>query len=146
MRAVIQRVTNAKVDVDGKTVGSIAQGLLIYLSVGKNDTEKDAVFFAEKIPNLRIFPDEQEKMNLSVKDVTGSILLISNFTLHGNCQKGRRPGFDEAAQPQLAEKLYQKVIELIKKQGVKIQTGIFAAHMHVTSTNDGPITFILESN
>ncbi len=146
MRAVIQRVTNAKVDVDGKTVGSIAQGLLIYLSVGKNDTEKDAVFFAEKIPNLRIFPDEQEKMNLSVKDVTGSILLISNFTLHGNCQKGRRPGFDEAAQPKLAEKLYQKVIELIKKQGVKIQTGIFAAHMHVTSTNDGPITFILESN
>jgi D-tyrosyl-tRNA(Tyr) deacylase len=103
MRAVIQRVENAKVDVDGKTVGSIAKGLLVYLSVAKNDTEKDAAFFAEKIPNLRIFPDEKDKMNLSVKDVTGSILLISNFTLHGNCQKGRRPGFDDAANPQKAE-------------------------------------------
>jgi D-tyrosyl-tRNA(Tyr) deacylase len=146
MRAVIQRVENAKVDVDGKTVGSIAKGLLVYLSVAKNDTEKDAAFFAEKIPNLRIFPDEKDKMNLSVKDVTGSILLISNFTLHGNCQKGRRPGFDDAANPQKAEELYQKVIELIKMQNVNIQTGIFAAHMHVTSTNDGPVTFILESN
>ncbi len=146
MRAVIQRVSNAKVDVDGETVGSIEKGLLVYLSVGKDDTEKDAAFFAEKIPNLRIFTDEQDKMNLSVKDVAGSILLISNFTLHGNCQKGRRPGFDEAAQPQLAQQLYQKVIELIKEHGVEIQTGIFAAHMRVESTNDGPVTFILESN
>jgi len=146
MRAVIQRVANAKVEVDDRTVGSIDKGLLVYLSVAKGDTEKEAAFFAEKITNLRIFPDEQDKMNLSVKDVNGSILLISNFTLHGNCQKGRRPGFDEAAQPQLAEELYEKVIELIKKQNVNIQTGIFAAHMHVTSTNDGPVTFILESN
>lgn len=145
MRAVIQRVSNAKVDVDKETVGQIEKGLLVYLSVGKDDSDRDAKFFAEKIPNLRIFPDEQDKMNLSVIDIGGSILLISNFTLHGNCQKGRRPGFDAAAEPQLAEKLYEKAISLIKQQGVTIQTGIFAAHMHITSTNDGPVTFILES-
>lgn len=145
MRAVIQRVTNAQVEVDGQTVGRIEKGLLVYLSIGKSDTEKDARFFAEKLVNLRIFTDEQDKMNLSVIDVGGSILLVSNFTLHGNCQKGRRPGFDAAAEPKLAEKLYEKVISLIKQQGVTIQTGIFAAHMHITSTNDGPVTFILES-
>ena len=146
MKAVIQRVTNAKVDIDGQTVGQIDKGLLVYLSVGKGDSEKDAEFFAEKITCLRIFPDEQDKMNRSVIDIGGSILLISNFTLHGNCQKGRRPGFDAAAEPKLAEQLYEKVIGLIKQKGVNIRAGVFAAHMHVSSTNNGPVTFILESN
>jgi D-tyrosyl-tRNA(Tyr) deacylase len=145
MRAVIQRVTQAKVEVDGSTVGQIERGLLVYVSVGKGDGDKDAQFIAEKIVNLRVFADKQDKMNLSVKDVGGSILLVSNFTLHGNCQKGRRPGFDEAAEPQMAKKLYETVIELVKKQGIEIQTGIFAAHMHISSVNDGPVTFILES-
>jgi len=145
MRAVIQRVSRAKVDVEGKTVGQIEKGLLVYLGVGLDDTEKDAKFLAEKIPSLRIFADLQDKMNLSVSDVGGSILLISNFTLYGDCQKGRRPGFDNAARPELAQKLYELVVELIKKQGVHIQTGVFAAKMLVESVNDGPVTFILNS-
>ena len=145
MRAVIQRVLKAKVDIDGKTVGQIEKGLLVYLGVGIGDTEEDAKFFAEKISALRIFSDQQDKMNLSVSDVGGSILLISNFTLYGDCQKGRRPGFDDAARPELAQKLYEMVVVLIKKQGINVQTGVFAAKMLVDSVNDGPVTFILNS-
>jgi D-tyrosyl-tRNA(Tyr) deacylase len=145
MRAVIQRVSRAKVDIDGKTVGQIEKGLLVYLGVGIGDTEEDAKFVAEKIPALRIFADQQDKMNLSVSDVGGSILLISNFTLYGDCQKGRRPGFDDAARPELAQKLYEMVVVLIKKQGINVQTGVFAAKMLVDSVNDGPVTFILNS-
>ncbi len=145
MRAVIQRVSQAKVDVEGKTVGQIEKGLLVYLGVGIGDTEDDAKFFAEKIPALRIFADPQDKMNLSISDAGGAILLISNFTLYGDCQKGRRPGFDDAARPELAQKLYELVVELIKKQGINVQTGIFAAKMLVDSVNDGPVTFILKS-
>ena len=145
MRAVIQRVSQAKVDVEGKTVGQIEKGLLVYLGVSEGDTESDAKFFAEKIPALRIFADPQDKMNLSVTDVGGSILLISNFTLYGDCQKGRRPGFDDAARPELAKQLYEMVADLIKKQGINIQTGVFAAKMLVESINDGPVTFILNS-
>jgi len=145
MRAVIQRVSQAKVEVEGNTVGQIGKGLLVYLSVGLDDTESDAKFFAEKIPALRIFHDRQDKMNLSAIDVGGSILLVSNFTLHGDCQKGRRPGFDQAAKPELAKQLYEMVAELIRQQGVNVQTGVFAANMQVESINDGPVTFILNS-
>ncbi len=146
MRAVIQRVSHGQVEVDGQITGRIDRGLLVYLSVGNGDTVSDAQFIAEKLVNLRIFPDENDKMNLSVGDVGGSILLISQFTLHGDCRKGRRPGFDGAAEPVLARQLYEQTIELIKQQNVPVATGVFAAHMHVTSTNDGPVTFLLDSS
>jgi len=136
MRAVIQRVSQAKVEVEGNTVGQIGKGLLVYISVGLDDTESDAKFFADKIPALRIFPDQQDKMNLSVIGVGGSILLVSNFTLHGDCRKGRRPSFDQAAKPELAKQFYEMVDELIRQQGVNVQTGVFAANMQVESIND----------
>jgi len=146
MRFVCQRVLNAKVEVSGQSVGRIEKGLLVYLSVGKDDTAKDAEFIAEKLVNLRIFPDEAGKLNLSILDVGGAILLVSNFTLHGDCRKGRRPGFDAAAQPRLAEQLYEKVADLIAEQGVTVEKGVFGEYMHVTSTNDGPINFLLDSS
>jgi D-tyrosyl-tRNA(Tyr) deacylase len=114
----VQRVLQGRVDIDGQTVGQINKGLLVYLSVGKSDTVGDAQFMAEKLVNLRIFADEAGKMNRSLLDVGGSILLISNFTLHGDCRKGRRPSFDAAAGPELAQQLYEKLIELITEQGV----------------------------
>ena len=146
MRAVIQRVLQAEVKVKDEQVGQIDKGLLVYLSVGKDDSLKDAEFMAEKLVNLRIFADEAGKMNRSVLDIGGNILLVSNFTLHGDCRKGRRPGFDAAAQPQLAQQLYEKVAELIAEQGVALEKGIFGEYMHVTSTNDGPVTFLLDSS
>jgi D-tyrosyl-tRNA(Tyr) deacylase len=146
MRIVCQRVLQARVEVLGQSVGRIDKGLLVYLSVGKEDTVKDAEFIAEKLVNLRIFPDEAGKMNRSLLDVGGTILLVSNFTLHGDCRKGRRPGFDAAAQPQLAQQLYEKVAELITEQGITVEKGLFGEYMHVTSTNDGPVTFILDSS
>ncbi len=145
MRAVIQRVLQAQVKVDSQQVGQIDKGLLVYLSVGKGDTIKDAEFMAEKLVNLRIFSDEAGKMNRSVLDVGGRILLVSNFTLHGDCRKGRRPSFDAAAEPALAEQLYEKVAELIAEQGVTVEKGVFGEYMHVSSTNDGPVTFLLDS-
>lgn len=146
MRAVIQRVLQAKVQVNSQTIGQIDKGLLVYLSVANGDAQKDAEFMADKLVNLRIFADEAGKMNRSVIDVGGGILLISNFTLHGDCRKGRRPGFDAAADPQLAQQLYEKVIALIAEQGVTIKNGAFGEHMHVTSINDGPVTFLLDSS
>jgi len=146
MRAVIQRVSEAKVEVNGEQGGKIGKGLLVYLGVGKGDGEKDAEFMAEKLANLRIFADEQGKMNLSAQDIGGAILLVSNFTLHGDCRKGRRPGFDGAAEPESAEQLYEKVAELIAKQGVPVEKGVFGGYMRVTSTNDGPVTFLLDSS
>lgn len=146
MRFVCQRVLQAQVDVNDQTVGRIDKGLLIYLSVGKEDTIKDAEFIAEKLINLRIFPDEDRKMNRSLLDIGGAVLLVSNFTLHGDCRKGRRPGFDAAAQPQLAEQLYEKVADLITQQGVSVEKGVFGEYMHVTSTNDGPVNFLLDSS
>jgi len=146
MRVVIQRVLQAEVKVNNQTVGRIDKGLLVYLSVGKDNTEKDAEFIAEKLVNLRIFPDEAGKMNRNLLDVSGTILLVSNFTLHGDCRKGRRPGFDAAAQPQLAQQLYEKVADLIIRQGVPVEKGLFGEYMHVTSTNDGPVTFLLDSS
>ncbi len=146
MRAVIQRVLQAKVEVDNQMVGRIDKGLLVYLSVGGGDTEKDAEFMADKLVNLRIFADDAGKMNRSVIDVGGSILLVSNFTLHGDCRKGRRPGFDAAADPQLAQQLYEKTIELVAGKGIAVEKGVFGGYMHVTSTNDGPLTFMLDSS
>jgi D-tyrosyl-tRNA(Tyr) deacylase len=145
MRMVCQRVLEAKVTVNGRPVGSIGRGLLVYLGVGKGDTINDAQLMADKIVNLRIFADQAGKMNLNVQDVAGSILLITNFTLHGDCRKGRRPGFEAAAEPTLAEQLYEKVAGLIAAQGVPVEKGIFGEYMHVTSINDGPINFLLDS-
>ncbi len=146
MRTVIQRVLEAEVKVEGQQVGKIDNGLLVYLSVGKEDTVKDAQFMADKLVNLRIFADEAGKMNRSVLDVGGAILLVSNFTLHGDCRKGRRPGFDAAAEPALAQQLYEKVIELIAEQGITVEKGAFGEYMHVSSINDGPMTFLLDSS
>jgi D-tyrosyl-tRNA(Tyr) deacylase len=145
MRAVIQRVLQAEVKVEGQQVGKIDKGLLVYLSVGKEDTVKDAQFMADKLVNLRIFADEARKMNRSVLDVGGQILLVSNFTLHGDCRKGRRPGFDAAAEPGSAQQLYEKVIELIAEQDLIVEKGAFGEYMHVSSINDGPVTFLLDS-
>jgi len=146
MRAVIQRVTEAKVEVEGKTIGQVGKGLLVYLGVGTADTETDAQFVAEKLANLRIFSDEAGKMNRSVIDIGGGVLLVSQFTLYGDCRKGRRPGFDAAGEPGLAERLYEKVGQLIATADVPVQKGSFGAHMHVTSVNDGPVTFLLDSS
>ena len=145
MRMVCQRVLEANVTVNDRTVGTIGRGLLVYLGVGKGDTINDAQFMSDKIVNLRIFADEAGKMNLSVQDVAGSILLISNFTLHGDCRKGRRPGFDAAAEPALAEQLYEKVADLIAARGIPVEKGVFGEYMQVTSINDGPINFLLDS-
>jgi D-aminoacyl-tRNA deacylase len=145
MRAVIQRVTSAAVEVEGKIVGQIGRGLLVYLGVGKLDTEQDAQFMAEKLANLRIFADEAGKMNRSAIDIAGHVLLVSNFTLQGDCRKGRRPGFDDAAEPAMAEQLYDKTANLITDKGLKVAKGVFGAYMQVKSVNDGPITFILDS-
>ena len=146
MRFVCQRVSRAKVEIDGRVVGEIERGLLVYLGVGKGDTADDAKFIADKLVNLRIFADEAGKMNRSVMDIGGKILLISNFTLHGDCRKGRRPGFDAAAEPNLAEQLYEKVADLITESGVPVKKGLFGGYMQVTSQNDGPVTFILDSS
>ncbi len=145
MRMVCQRVLDAQVKVDDRCVGKIDRGLLVFLGVGKGDTQKDAEFIAEKLVNLRIFADEAGKMNRSVQDVGGAILLISNFTLHGDCRKGRRPGFDAAAEPATAEQLYEQVIALIARQGIPIEKGRFGEYMQVSSINDGPVTFLLDS-
>lgn len=145
MRVVIQRVSEAEVTVDKKITGKIDRGLLVYVSVGKSDGDKDVELVADKLVNLRIFDDGRGKMNFSVTDTGGSILLISNFTLHGDCRRGRRPGFEAAGRPQAANELYEKLIAMIGEKGVKVQTGIFAAHMHVSSVNDGPVTFWLDT-
>ena len=146
MRFICQRVTEAQVKVENGIIGKIGKGLLVYLGVGKGDTDADAQFIADKLVNLRIFADNEGKMNLSVQDVGGSILLISNFTLYGDCRKGRRPGFDAAAEPKIARQLYEKVIELIKNSDINVEKGVFGEHMHVSSINDGPVNFLLDSS
>jgi len=146
MRVVCQRVLQAGVEINGQQVSQIDKGLLVYLSVGRTDTLKDAQFIADKLVNLRIFADETGKMNRSVLDVGGAILLVSNFTIHGDCRKGRRPGFAAAAEPQLAQQLYEKVIALVAEQGAIVEKGVFGEYMQVASTNDGPVTFLLDSS
>mgnify|MGYP000430343620 CR=1 FL=1 len=145
MRVVIQRVAQGQVEVEGRVVGRIGRGLLVYLSVGKGDTEEDAHFVAEKLVNLRIFPDEGGKMNRSVREAGGAVLVVSQFTLHGDCRRGRRPGFEAAAEPRRAEQLYETTVALIRAWDIEVATGIFGAHMQVSSVNDGPVTFLLDS-
>lgn len=145
MRAVVQRVLQSRVEVKKQTVGQIKGGLLVYISFGRGDVISDADFMADKLVNLRIFEDDDGKMNRSVINVGGEILLVSNFTLHGDCRKGRRPSFDSACEPEMAEKLYEKVGELIAGKGVTLAKGIFGEHMRISSINDGPATFIIDS-
>lgn len=144
MKAVIQRVTNAEVKVDGKAVGEIGEGLLILLGVGPDDTEENADTLIKKICNLRIFRDENDKMNLSVKDIDGEILVVSQFTLYADCTKGNRPSFVEAASPEKAEKLYEYFKEKCKLEVKKVECGVFGADMKVSLLNNGPVTIILE--
>ncbi|WP_306533605.1 D-aminoacyl-tRNA deacylase [Geobacter sp.] len=145
MKAVIQRVSEARVVVDGETVGAIGRGILVLLGVEKGDTERDAAWLAEKIAGLRIFEDEAGKMNLSVREVAGGILAVSQFTLAGNCAKGRRPSFDTAAPPDEGKRLYDCFTDFVRETGIPTATGIFQADMKVHLVNDGPVTFILES-
>jgi len=145
MRAVIQRVTQAQVTVQGRRVARIDKGLLVYLGVAKDDTEQDARFIAEKLVHLRVFADEAAKMNRSVQDVGGAILVVSNFTLLGDCRKGRRPSFDAAAGPENAEQLYEQLVEWIRQKNVPVEKGLFGEYMQVESINDGPVTFLLDS-
>lgn len=145
MRAVIQRVTRASVRVEGSTVGQIESGLLILLGVAKTDGETDVRYLVEKIRTLRIFSDDQGKMNRSLVDIEGSVLLVSQFTLLGRTANGRRPSFDEAAPPEEARRLYEQVASGLRQQGTHVETGVFAAHMQVESLNDGPVTFVLDS-
>jgi len=145
MRAVIQRVSQAKVAVDGSVVGAIGPGLLILLGVGRGDDSVDVDYLTAKIANLRIFEDENDKMNRSLLDVAGQALIVSQFTLWGDCRKGRRPSFGEAAPPEVAEKLYLEFIDKTEKMGVKTATGRFGAMMQLHLVNDGPVTLILDS-
>ncbi|HEY3309004.1 MAG TPA: D-aminoacyl-tRNA deacylase [Desulfuromonadaceae bacterium] len=144
MKIVIQRVTSANVVVDGKVVGEIGRGLLVLLGVEKGDGEPQADWLAEKIVNLRLFEDEEGKMNRSLRDIGGSLLVVSQFTLAGNCTKGRRPSFDTAAPPDEGQRLYEYFVEVAKRFGLPVATGIFQTDMKVSLVNDGPVTFILE--
>jgi len=144
MRIVLQRVKKASVVVDGKIVSKIGKGLLVLLGAEKGDTEALADYLAKKIVNLRIFPDENDKMNLSIKDVVGEVLVVSQFTLASYIKKGNRPGFSDALEEKIAEKLYEKFVDNIKSEGLRVRKGVFKARMEVSLVNDGPVTFILE--
>ncbi|TDL77302.1 D-tyrosyl-tRNA(Tyr) deacylase [Rhodococcus qingshengii] len=145
MRVVVQRSKNAKVTVDGEITGQISKGLVLLVGVTHQDKEEDAAFLAEKIVNLRIFEDDAGKMNLSLLEVGGEILSVSQFTLYGDCRKGRRPNFMEAARPEQAIQLYEAFNGLLREKGIKVETGIFGAMMDVELINDGPVTLIVES-
>lgn len=145
MRVVVQRAKNAKVTVEGDTVGRIDFGLVLLVGVTHHDTEEDAAFVADKIVNLRIFEDESGKMNRSLLDVGGAILSVSQFTLYGDCRKGRRPNFMEAARPEHALSIYETLNQQLREKGVIVETGRFGAMMEVSLTNDGPVTLIVES-
>ena len=146
MRAVVQRVKESKVEVDGKRVGAIGPGLLIFLGVGEDDSEKDCDYLVSKIVHLRIFPDKEDLMNLSLIDTGGSALVVSQFTLWGDCRKGRRPSFVRAARPEKAEELYERFIGFLKEKGIDVATGQFQAMMDVSLINDGPVTLMLDSS
>lgn len=145
MRAVVQRVTSSAVVVDGETIGKIDKGLNVLIGICKDDTLEDLKYIKEKLINLRIFQDEQDKMNLSILDVKGDILAISQFTLYGDCRKGRRPNFMEAMGGEDAKGLYDKFVLMLKETGLKVETGKFGADMKVEINNDGPVTILLDS-
>ena len=144
MKLVIQRVSRAQVDGDGKEVGKIDTGFLVLIGITHNDNEQTADYLSKKLCNLRVFKDENDKMNLSLKDVGGSLLLISQFTLYADCTAGNRPAFVEAAKPEVAEKLYDYFCDKCREKGIQVQTGIFGADMKVSLLNDGPVTIIME--
>ena len=145
MRAVIQRVTYAKVEVDGIVHGKIDAGVLVLLGVSRTDRTEDAEFLAGKVVQLRIFNDDAGKMNRSLLDIGGAMLAVSQFTLYGDCRKGRRPSFDEAAPAEQAKRLYEHFVDAARRLGTSVETGVFQAHMAVTLLNDGPVTLIVES-
>ena len=145
MRAVVQRVRRAKVDVEGRTTGEIGSGLLVFLGVGHNDSETDCDYLAGKIAHLRIFSDEQGLMNRSVLEIGGEVLVVSQFTLWGDCVKGRRPSFTRAAPPEKARMLYEHFTRLIREKGLKVETGVFQEMMEVHLVNDGPVTLLLDT-
>jgi len=145
LRAVVQRVDWARVVVENDTVGAIDKGLLVLLGVTGDDSDRDVSWMAEKIVNLRIFEDENGKMNLSLRDVGGKALVVSQFTLYGDCRKGRRPSFVKAAEPAMAERLYESFMDAVKDLGVAVERGKFGAHMKVELCNDGPVTLIVDS-
>ncbi len=145
MRAVVQRVQSCSVTVEGRQTGAIPGGLLVYLGVGRADEERDLRYICDKVLNLRIFLDDAGKMNRSVKDVGGSILVVSQFTLYGDAREGRRPSYTQAADPEKARALYEMAIELLRRDGMTVATGEFQAHMEVSYTNLGPVTILLDS-
>jgi len=145
MRAVVQRVSRAKVTVNGELTGEIGLGLLVLLGVGQDDTEADAIYLAEKIAGLRVFEDDQGKMNRSVQDAGGSVLAVSQFTLYGDVRRGKRPSFDAAAPPEKARQLYESFVEQIRARGLRCETGRFQAMMQVELVNEGPVTILLDS-
>lgn len=145
MRAVVQRVDCASVTVSGAVSGKIAQGLLVLLGVAEGDTDKDLNYIVDKVCGLRIFEDAAEKMNLSVQDVGGSILAVSQFTLCGDCRKGKRPSFDKAAKPDIANAYYERFVDACRDKGIAVETGVFRAHMLVELVNNGPVTILLDS-
>ena len=145
MRAVVQRVSQASVSVDGTLVGRIGRGLLVLLGVGVGDAEKDADFLAEKVLNLRVFPDDAGQMNRSVLDVRGGLLVVSQFTLYGDARKGRRPSYVDAAPPEEANRLYEHFVARVRAAGLEVATGVFRAMMDVALVNEGPVTLLLDS-
>jgi D-tyrosyl-tRNA(Tyr) deacylase len=145
VRAVVQRVSRAEVRVDGEVVGRIGRGLAVLLGVGRDDTEEEARYLVEKISGLRIFPDEEGKMNLGLEETRGAMLVVSQFTLYGDTRKGRRPSFVDAAPPEEANRLYERFVELARARGLEVATGVFQAMMEVELVNDGPVTLVVES-
>lgn len=145
MRAVIQRVTQAAVDSEGVRAGAIGAGLCVLLGVTHTDTEEDAKWLAQKITGLRIFADADDKLNLSLLDTGGEMLVVSQFTLYGDCRRGKRPSFTEAARPETADALYEKFVDFVRQMGVRVQTGVFRTMMAVSLVNDGPVTLIIDT-
>lgn len=145
MRAAIQRVKEARVEVEGEVVGRIGEGILLFLGIRKDDTQDDIKYLVEKVVGLRIFEDVTGKMNHSIADVEGDILVVPQFTLYGDCRKGRRPSFDEAASPDIAERIYSLFVEEVRKRGVNVRTGKFRASMDIHLVNSGPVTLLLDS-
>jgi len=145
VRAVVQRVTQARVEVDGAVVGAIGRGFLVLLGVANGDTAADAAYLADKTAGLRVFEDDAGKMNLALHDVGGAVLAVSQFTLLGDCRKGRRPGFTDAAPPELADALYNDYVNALRAAGLTVATGVFRAEMQVFLVNDGPVTLLLDS-